>query len=91
MCRNIKLLFNFDPPTTETEIREASIQFVRKVSGSTKPSKANAAAFEKAVDDIAHSVRELLDNLVTQTPPKNRASEQAKAHARNQQRFGASR
>ena len=87
MCRNIRTLFNFEPPATEEEIRAASIQFVRKVSGSTKPSKANELAFEKAVDDIVSSVQELLEALVTSAPPKNREAEAAKSRARSAQRF----
>jgi len=87
MCRNIRLLFNFDPPVTDAEIRDASIQFVRKVSGTTNPSKTNEAAFEQAVNDIANSVRVLMNNLVTTAPPKNREVEKAKAKARNTQRF----
>ena len=82
MCRNIKTLFNFEPPASEDEIRAASVQFVRKISGSTKPSQANAAVFEQAVEDIAGVVRELLGGLSTQAPPKNREVEAAKARAR---------
>ena len=88
MCRNIKTLFNFDPPATDDEVRAASIQFVRKISGSTKPSRANEAAFEKAIDDITDISRELLDSLVTSAPPKNREVEAAKRRARAAQRFG---
>ncbi|MEM7017670.1 MAG: DUF2277 domain-containing protein [Pseudomonadota bacterium] len=88
MCRNIKTLFNFEPPATEDEIRAASVQFVRKLSGSTKPSKANEAVFERAVDDITVIVGELLENLITSVPPKNREIETAKARARAAQRFG---
>ncbi len=87
MCRNIRTLFNFEPPATDGEIRAASLQFVRKVSGSTKPSKANKAAFERAVDDIELAVRQLLDALVTPSPPKDREVEAAKARARATQRF----
>ena len=90
MCRNIKILFNFDPPATEEEIRDASLQFVRKVSGSTKPSKANEKAFNHAVADIAVSVRELLDSLTTSAMPKNREAEAAKARAKAARRFGSS-
>ncbi len=89
MCRNIKPLFNFEPPTTDDEIRAAATQFVRKVSGSTRPARANEAAFERAVDDVATVVRELLDSLVTSAPPRNREVETAKARARAARRFGA--
>jgi len=82
MCRNIKPLFNFDPPATEDEIRAAAIQFVRKVSGSTKPSRVNEPAFDHAVDEIAATVQVLLDSLVTTAPTKNREEEAAKAKAR---------
>ena len=88
MCRNIKTLFNFEPPATDDEIRAAAIQFVRKISGSTKPSKANEAAFDKAVTEIAAVSRGLLDSLVTSAPPKNREAEAAKRRARAAQRFG---
>lgn len=88
MCRNIRTLFNFEPPATESEIRAASLQFVRKVSGSTRPSQANRDAFERAVDDVADSVRTLLDSLSTQAPPKNRDAEAQKARSRARQRFG---
>ncbi len=88
MCRNIKVLFNFEPPAAEEEIRAASAQFVRKVSGSTKPSKANEAAFDRAIDDIASAVQELLGSLVTSAQPKNRETEAARARARAVQRFG---
>ena len=88
MCRNIKILFNFDPPATNEEIRAAAVQFVRKVSGSTKPSKANEPAFEMAIDDIAQSVQTLLSSLTTNAPPKNREEEKRKAQARNAKRFG---
>jgi len=89
MCRNIKTLFNFEPPATEAEVRAASIQFVRKVSGSTKPSKANETAFEHAIDEVATTVTRLLDSLVTSAVPKDREVEAAKARARAAQRFGA--
>lgn len=89
MCRNIKILFNFDPPATDEEIRAASIQFVRKVSGATKPSKANEPALELAVDNITDTLRELLNSLTTTAAPKNRALEAAKAKARAAQRFGS--
>ncbi len=88
MCRNIKILFNFDPPATDEEIRASAVQFIRKVSGSTKPSKANEAIFEQAVDEVAASVGDLLDKLTTSAPPKDREIEKAKAQARAAQRFG---
>jgi len=87
MCRNIKTLFNFEPPVAEDEIRAASLQFVRKLSGFNKPSKANEAAFEAAVDEIAAISRKLLNSLETNAPPKNRTEEAAKARARSAQRF----
>jgi hypothetical protein len=87
MCRNIKILFNFEPPVTEEEIRAASLQFVRKVSGFNKPSKANEAAFLAAVDEIAAVSTKLLNALETNAPPRSRAEEAAKAHARATQRF----
>ena len=87
MCRNIKTLYNFEPPSTDDEVRAASLQFVRKVSGSTKPSKVNEPAFERAVADIAVIVRELLDSLVTTTAPRNREIEAAKAKLRAAHRF----
>ena len=89
MCRNIRTLFNFDPPTTEEEIRAASLQFVRKISGFAKPSKANEPAFGSAVEEIAAVARRLLASLETTAPPKNRADEAAKAKARSAVRFGA--
>lgn len=89
MCRNIKILFNFDPPATEEEIQAAALQFVRKVSGSTKPSKANEAAFNTAVDEISNSVQALLESLVTQAPAKNREEERLKAQQRAAKRFGS--
>jgi len=89
MCRNIKTLFNFDPPVTEEEIRAASLQFVRKISGFHKPSKANEEAFLGAVEQIAAVSKDLLGSLDTVTPPKNREEEAAKAKARAVQRFGA--
>ena len=82
MCRNIRTLYHYDPPTTDDEIRAASLQFVRKVSGFTKPSQANQDAFDRAVDDVANTVRDLLGTLVTTAPPRNRESEIAKARAR---------
>jgi hypothetical protein len=87
MCRNIRPLFNFDPPATDAEIRDAALQFVRKVSGSGRPSKANAAAFERAVDEVADSVRRLLDDLVTTAAPKDRAVEAVKARQRSARRW----
>jgi hypothetical protein len=89
MCRNIRPLFNFAPPVTDAEIRAASLQFVRKVSGFSKPSKANEAAFLAAVDAVAVASRKLLDSLETDAPPKNRDEEAAKARARYAQRFPA--
>ena len=89
MCRNIKPLFNFEPPANDDEIRAAALQFVRKVSGFNTPSKANEAAFMAAVDQIAAASRTLLSALETNAPPKNRAEEVAKARARSAQRFGA--
>jgi hypothetical protein len=89
MCRNIKTLFNFEPPATELEIRDASLQFVRKLSGFSVPSKANEAAFERAVEEVAASARALIRSLVTSTEPRNREVEAAKAQARTALRFGA--
>ncbi len=88
MCRNIKTLFNFEPPATEDEIQAASLQFVRKISGSTKPSQVNEAVFNMAVDEVAGVVRDLLLALETSAPPKNREQEAAKAKARAAKRFG---
>jgi hypothetical protein len=88
MCRNIRILFNFDPPVTEDEIHAASLQFVRKISGFNKPSKANEAAFSSAVDDITRISRRLLTSLETTATPKSREEEAAKARARAAQRFG---
>lgn len=88
MCRNIKTLFNFDPPVTDEEIRDASLQFVRKLSGFTKPSKANEAAFELAVEQTSAAARTLLASLVTSAPPRDRDVEAAKARARAADRFG---
>lgn len=90
MCRNIKTLFNFDPPATEEEIRAAALQFVRKLSGFHEPSKANEAAFHRAIDEVAVVAQKLLTSLTTQAEPHNREVEAAKAHARAVQRFGAS-
>jgi hypothetical protein len=91
MCRNIKMLFNFDPPVTDEEIRAASLQFVRKVSGFNKPSKANEAAFLAAVDGIVAVSARLLAALETNAPPRSREEEAAKAKARNAERFGEGR
>ncbi len=88
MCRNIKMLFNFDPPVTEEEIRAASLQFVRKISGFSKPSKANEPAFMAAIDEVAAASNRLLRSLETTAPPKNREEEAAKAKARAAVRFG---
>jgi hypothetical protein len=88
MCRNIKTLFNFDPPATDEEIRAASLQFVRKLSGFTSPSKANEAAFERAIDDVAAAARVLIDSLVTTADPRDREIEAARARARSAARFG---
>jgi hypothetical protein len=88
MCRNIKTLFNFDPPVTTEEVHAASLQFVRKITGFNKPSKANEAAFQKAIDDIAAISNKLLRSLETTAPPKNREEEAAKARARAAERFG---
>ena len=82
MCRNIRTLYHYEPPTTDDEIRAASLQFVRKVSGFTKPSQANQEAFDRAVDDVANTVRDLLGTLVTAAPPRNREAEIAKARLR---------
>ena len=88
MCRNIKVLHNFKPPATEEEIRASSIQFVRKLSGFTKPSKANEEAFNRAVDQVSQAARDLLDSLITTAPPRDREVEAAKARARSAERFG---
>jgi hypothetical protein len=87
MCRNIQTLFNFDPPATEDEVRAASLQFVRKISGFTKPSQANAEAFERAVDEVADVSTRLLEALVTTAPPKDREVEAARRRARGEKRF----
>jgi hypothetical protein len=89
MCRNIKMLFNFDPPVTGEEVRAASLQYVRKISGFNKPSKANEAAFLAAVDDVAAISTRLLDSLETNAAPKNREEEAAKAKARSAERYRA--
>ena len=88
MCRNIKTLFNFDPPATDDEVQAASLQFVRKLSGFTKPSRANSEAFHAAVEQVAVVARELLESLETSATPKDRAVEVAKAKARSAKRFG---
>ena len=89
MCRNIRTLHNFEPAATDEEIRASALQYVRKVSGTTKPSKVNEEAFNRAVDRIAHVTEHLLDELVTNAPPKNREVEAAKAKARSAQRYAA--
>jgi hypothetical protein len=89
MCRNIKTLHNFAPPATEEEIRASSLQFVRKLSGFTRPSKANEHAFNRAIDKVTLAAQELLDSLVTNAPPRNRETEAIKASARSAKRFGA--
>jgi len=88
MCRNIRTLANFEPPATDAEIRDAALQFVRKLSGATHPSRANAAAFEQAVDEVAAAAYRLLSSLHTNAPPRDRAREQAKARERSVRRFG---
>jgi hypothetical protein len=88
MCRNIKTLYNFEPPAMEDEIRASALQFVRKLSGFTHPSKANEVAFEHAVEHVMAAARELLDSLVTNAPPRDRTEEAAKARARSAARFG---
>jgi len=88
MCRNIKTLFNFDPPATEDEIRAASLQFVRKLSGFNKPSKANEAAFDQAIDDVAQVARTLIESLVTTAEPRDREIEAERARRRAAERFG---
>jgi len=89
MCRNIKTLHNFEPPATDDEVRAAALQYVRKLSGSAKPSKANEAAFQRAVDEVAATSLRLLAELVTTAPPKNREVEAARARVRAEKRFGA--
>jgi hypothetical protein len=89
MCRSIKTLHNFAPPATEAEIRASALQFVRKLSGFTRPSKANEAAFNRAVDEVTHAAHHLLDSLVTNAPPRDREVEAAKARARSQERVRA--
>jgi hypothetical protein len=88
MCRNIKMLFNFDPPVTDEEVRAASLQFVRKISGFSKPSKANEAAFEAAIEEVTSASMRLMRSLETNAPPRNREEEAAKAKARGAARFG---
>jgi hypothetical protein len=89
MCRNIRTLHNFEPPATEEEVRDAALQYVRKLSGSTKPSQANVEAFDRAVDEVAAATTRLLDALVTSAPPKSREAEAAKRRARYEKRFAA--
>src|SRR4029453_15452703 len=89
MCRAIKTLHNFSPPATDDEIRASPLQFIRNLRGFTKPSKANEAAFNRAVDDVAHAAQHLLDSLVTTAPPRDRVAEAVKARARSAKRFGA--
>jgi hypothetical protein len=91
MCRNIKTLFNFDPPATDEEIRSASVQFVRKLSGFTNPSRANQAAFDRAVDDVSKIARRLIDSLVTAAEPRDRDEVAARARARAAERFSGAR
>ena len=88
MCRNIKTLHNFSPPATDDEVRASSLQFVRKLCGFTKPSQANEAAFNRAVDEVTHAAHHLLESLVTNAPPRNRETEALKARARSAKRFG---
>ena len=89
MCRNIRTLYNFEPPATEDEVRAAAVQYVRKISGFTKPSQANAEAFERAVDEVSAISARLLDQLVTNAPPKDRETEAAKKRARAAERYAA--
>ena len=91
MCRNIKTLFNFDPPATEEEIRAASLQFVRKLSGFNAPSKANEAAFNQAIDEVAHVARRLIDSLTTSAPPRDREEVAQRARAKAAERYGSLR
>ena len=90
MCRNIRTLYNFEPPATDEEIRASSLQFVRKLSGFARPSKANRLAFSRAVEQVEQAARQLLNSLVTDAPPRDREAEAAKARARAANRFGAS-
>ncbi|MGA8434187.1 MAG: DUF2277 domain-containing protein, partial [Methyloceanibacter sp.] len=87
MCRNIKTLHNFEPPATDEEIHASSLQFVRKLAGFTRPSKANEAAFDRAVDQVSKTARELIDSLITNAPPRDRETEALKARARSAERF----
>jgi hypothetical protein len=87
MCRNIKTLFNFEPPATEEEVRASALQFVRKLSGSTRPSRANQAAFDRAVDEVTAAAQRLISSLSTTAPPRNREEEARKAQARARERF----
>jgi hypothetical protein len=89
MCRNIRTLHNFEPPASEEEVHDAALQFVRKISGSAKPSQANAEAFDRAVEEVAAATTKLLDGLVTSAPPKDREAEAAKRRARAEARFAA--
>lgn len=89
MCRNIKVLFNFEPPASDEEVRAAALQYVRKISGYAKPSSANEAAFDRAVDEVAAASSALIRSLVTSAPPRNRELEEARAHERAVRRFGA--
>ena len=89
MCRNIRQLHNFEPPASDAEVQDAALQYVRKISGSTKPSQANAAVFERAVDEVARATQRLLDDLVTSAPPKDRDVEAAKRRARAAARYAA--
>ena len=89
MCRNIRTLNNFDPPATSAEVRDAALQYVRKIAGTTKPSKANQEVFDRAVREIAHATEHLLADMVSTAPPKNREEETAKARARSAKRFAA--
>ena len=91
MCRNIRTLYNFDPPATDDEVHAAALQFVRKISGFTRPSQANEAAFERAIDDVTAAARALLDSLSTAVPPRNRDVVAAKARERSRARFAATR
>lgn len=88
MCRNIRTLYNFEPPATEDEVQAAALQYVRKISGFTRPSQANAAAFERAIEEVAEVSRRLLEQLTTNAPPKDREAEAAKARARAAERYG---
>lgn len=90
MCRNIKILFNFDPPATEEEVRAASLQYVRKISGYNKPSRANELEFQRAVDEVATATQKLLDSLITEAPHKDRETEAEKRRLRSAKRFGRS-